>query len=1388
MDKWEKLRKLFSTKKKKVIIQVESISKACRKDIVSLPLWSLNSFIQHSTLTWPFSSPDKTPITSSSTISSRLPTSSGHNTGVSKETETSAVPSASTKTNDDSSPQTHIVSTSDVATTFMSTQVNDSQGTQNIKSTLSSGTTERPPTESSTTQSNGVSPSSSAILYTSRVLTSSPISVTHEPSTSAVTSSTSGSGFVSLTLMTQIPSSSVSTSGTTSTPEHPSTAQLSTTTSMTKSHHFSIWYQHFVTIHSALTIYCEDCNIRNEHNPGDGQYEKHSITTLNDLPGPHHLYSPHLYEHPLNSFLSVSLFPYGSSVKDLQLIKSTVDFTSPLFKPRIGFPLGSSLRDSLYFTDNGQIIFPDSDYTIFPYPNPPLKGFTGWDPVAVVAPFWDDADFSRGRGTIFYQEYETLYDDYNPLIQQVESFIEKYTNAWSYKARWTLKVTWVNAPAYPAQRSFGTNTYQAILSTDGSRSYALFLYQSGGMQWDVTQHPDGSVLMGFSSGDGYFKNSPLIFQPVREKYRPDQFLNSNSGLRGLQVYTLHRAERPNYRLQCLQWLQGTPWPSWGWNQISCPCSWQQGRWDLRFQPSGWWGVGSRQLCSFSSWRGGVCCSYGPWGELREGWRVQSAWQLDWAHEPQNWCCRWNDKPLFCALYQQRWPRVTCAGYRPPRPAWAFGDPHINTLDGANYTFNGLGDCLLIRGWDGNSSFLLQGRTAQTGSARATNFIAFAAQYSSSSLSPNTVTVQWLLKPEDTVQVLLNNETVTFETNQEDAEGQEVFNSTGVLLTRNGSMVSASFDGTVTISVVALSNILHASTNLPEGYRTRTEGLLGVWNDNPEDDFRMPNGSTIPHGSSEEQLFHYGMTWKINGTSLLGQRSDPLPSNFTPVFFSQLLVNNSLDGDLVSAYQYPPSIHGDGVIEAYMGRAKYVQYTSSSKNVTFTLRSNYTDFKLSENGTLQWTPKSLEPFTLEILARNTKDGLSSVLQPKVVVCTCTVESQCSYNQTSRVGNSSLEVASCLCDGDTYGRSCERSKDLCDEQCYPNVNCIPGVGCEACPLNLTGDGRHCAALDSTSACENQTCPVNHCYNQGHCYISQMLGCQPTCTCPPAFTDTRCFLAGNNFTPTILLESLRIIQLLLSEEENASVAEVNASMVRSVGQTMGSLSSSVQYVWGRNELVAHRLGNLDVQAFLRNSKVELTHSSAKASGRSVHHWKVISEFQYRPRGPVIDFLNNRLLNAVVEAFLPQASRRRWKRSEGPRNNVVFYPISKEDVRDVMALNLSTLKTTFKCSGYKGYRMVYDPQNGFTCISPCSEGYCDHGGQCQHLPDGPSCSCVSFSIYTSWGERCEHLSMKLGAFFGILFGALGALSLLGVVVFVGLRFWGCSGTKYSYPLDSES
>lgn len=43
-----------------------------------------------------------------------------------------------------------------------------------------------------------------------------------------------------------------------------------------------------------------------------------------------------------------------------------------------------------------------------------------------------------------------------------------------------------------------TSTYQAVLTTDGNRSFALLLYQDGGMRWDYAKLAEGNVLIGFS--------------------------------------------------------------------------------------------------------------------------------------------------------------------------------------------------------------------------------------------------------------------------------------------------------------------------------------------------------------------------------------------------------------------------------------------------------------------------------------------------------------------------------------------------------------------------------------------------------------------------------------------------------------------------------------------------------------------------------------------------------------------------------------------------------------------------------------------------------------------------------------------------------------------------
>lgn len=189
-------------------------------------------------------------------------------------------------------------------------------------------------------------------------------------------------------------------------------------------------------------------------------------------------------------------------------------------------------------------------------------------------------------------------------------------------------------------------------------------------------------------------------------------------------------------------------------------------------------------------------------------------------------------------------------------------------------------------------------------------------------------------------------------------GAEVHYSPGVLLV-NTSSITATFDGTVSISISASAGLLSVVCSLPDRYHNTTKGLLGegttswataasfllqhgrrarckvpfppqsgwkrlwdpgsgcpraapergpqscggaptgVWDNNPADDFQMPNGTSIPVNSSEEEIFSYGMTCKARLGIHPGHPRAPAPSSHTlageiwTLVWARLVPGNSL---------------------------------------------------------------------------------------------------------------------------------------------------------------------------------------------------------------------------------------------------------------------------------------------------------------------------------------------------------------------------------------------------------------------------------------------------------------------------------------------------------------
>ncbi|XP_041425680.1 alpha-tectorin [Xenopus laevis] len=188
------------------------------------------------------------------------------------------------------------------------------------------------------------------------------------------------------------------------------------------------------------------------------------------------------------------LYPYGPSEGDRITPRKDDGATSaiPISTPFVFF---GKKHNSLYVNNNGVISFgvAVSKYTPDAFP------LTDGSPF--VAPYWGDVN-NQIAGKVYYRESK----DPN-LLDRISKDMKEYYPNFNYRATWAFVATW-DKVAYFGSRSKKTNTFQAVLTSNGKLAFIILNY--GPITWTTGKASGGDPLTGlggipaqagFNSGD-----------------------------------------------------------------------------------------------------------------------------------------------------------------------------------------------------------------------------------------------------------------------------------------------------------------------------------------------------------------------------------------------------------------------------------------------------------------------------------------------------------------------------------------------------------------------------------------------------------------------------------------------------------------------------------------------------------------------------------------------------------------------------------------------------------------------------------------------------------------------------------------------------------------------
>nr|XP_030710830.1 nidogen-2 isoform X2 [Globicephala melas] len=234
------------------------------------------------------------------------------------------------------------------------------------------------------------------------------------------------------------------------------------------------------------------------------------------------------------------LFPYGQSRGD-QLLQEGDDESSAAVKLALPLRFYEAQFSELYVVTNGIISTQD-----FPRETQYVDDDFPTD-FPAIAPFLADIDTSHGRGRVLYRE------DTSPAVLGLAA---RYVRAGfprsgaHFAPTHAFLATWEQVGAYEeatrwAPPSGELNTFQAVLASDKSDTYALFLYPANGLQFFGTRPKESynvqlelPARVGFCRGEvGDLKREgPYFSLTSTEQSVKNLYQHSNLGIPGVWAF------------------------------------------------------------------------------------------------------------------------------------------------------------------------------------------------------------------------------------------------------------------------------------------------------------------------------------------------------------------------------------------------------------------------------------------------------------------------------------------------------------------------------------------------------------------------------------------------------------------------------------------------------------------------------------------------------------------------------------------------------------------------------------------------------------------------------------------------------------------------------------